>query len=367
MAWIPISGIVPQFTESGNQANGYVIKFYGPGTTTPLAVATDNTGGTTATNFLLNTEGYATNSGNIIVPHVEQNYKLALYLNQADADADATDSAEYIIDNLKGTTVSSGSITLADMATIPDGSFIMGNTVGNSYVSMTGNGSLSNGGVLQVTSVQANAIDQAGMQDDSVGADEIIDGSVGNDELASAVSDRLGPILISTTTPTAVGNIDLTLDTGTYSDFIIEIRGVFATVDAELYAIFGHTSGTVFYNTAADYRQSYHNAYAGQTFASTAQIELTGGDNVDQAGGGAFTGTLALYDVSSTLTPYSCEWVCNFKPDGAITANAIAGTAVLYKDQTDTGTNPQIDTVRLTWDSGNFTANGTIKLYGTPL
>ena len=60
MTWFPIGGICPQATEGGNQADGYVWKFYEAGTTTPLALATDSTGGTTTTNFLLDSEGYAT-------------------------------------------------------------------------------------------------------------------------------------------------------------------------------------------------------------------------------------------------------------------------------------------------------------------
>lgn len=100
MAWLPLSGIVPQATEAGNQANGYVLKFYEPGTTTPLAVSTNSTGTPTTTEFVLDAEGYTTLSGSRVVPHVDQTYKEVLYLNQADADADATGSAVYVVDNL---------------------------------------------------------------------------------------------------------------------------------------------------------------------------------------------------------------------------------------------------------------------------
>jgi len=98
--WMPISGRPLQETESGNQASGYVLKFYEPGTTTPLTMATDDTGGTTTTSFLLDTQGYTTNGGVIVTPHSTQSYKIILYLNQTDADADDTGSAVYVVDDI---------------------------------------------------------------------------------------------------------------------------------------------------------------------------------------------------------------------------------------------------------------------------
>jgi len=98
--WIPISGIVPQATANGNQANGMVLKFYEVGTLTPLAVSTNSTGSPTTTDFLLNTQGFTTLSTIIVIPHVSSDYKEVLYLDQADADADDTASAVYEIDNI---------------------------------------------------------------------------------------------------------------------------------------------------------------------------------------------------------------------------------------------------------------------------
>lgn len=100
MAFVPISGIVPQVTENGNQANGMVLKFYEPGTLTPLAVGIDSTGATLTTEFLISIEGYTTLSGNEEIPHVDQIYKIVLYLDQADADANDTGSAVYVIDDI---------------------------------------------------------------------------------------------------------------------------------------------------------------------------------------------------------------------------------------------------------------------------
>lgn len=98
--WIPIDGTVPQATISGNQANGMVLKFYEVGTLTPLSVATDSTGSTRTTEFVLNTQGYTTLSTVVVLPHVSTDYKIVLYLDQTDADANDTANAVYIIDNI---------------------------------------------------------------------------------------------------------------------------------------------------------------------------------------------------------------------------------------------------------------------------
>jgi len=115
MTWRPISGIVPQATANGNQSNGYVWKFYEVGTTTPLTVATSATGATTTTEFVLDSAGYSTLSGNRVIPHVDSAYKVVLYLNQADADANDTGSAVYVIDNIEVSDLEVASYkTLAD-------------------------------------------------------------------------------------------------------------------------------------------------------------------------------------------------------------------------------------------------------------
>ena len=100
MTWLPISGTLPQFTTDGEQANGYVLKFYQIGTTTPLTVSSSNTGTPTTTDFLLDTEGYTTLSAVRVIPHVQTGYKLICYLNQTDADANDTGSAVWTIDSI---------------------------------------------------------------------------------------------------------------------------------------------------------------------------------------------------------------------------------------------------------------------------
>jgi hypothetical protein len=67
-------------------------------------MATDFTGATTATSFVLNAAGYVSSGGSVIIPHVEKKCKLALYPTQAAADANS--GAIWTYDNIQ---VSTGS------------------------------------------------------------------------------------------------------------------------------------------------------------------------------------------------------------------------------------------------------------------
>ena len=117
MAWNPISLTVPHFTTStGALASGYVLKAYADGTTTNISFATDNTGGTTATSIALNARGEPEVSGNVVIPHIDQDFKIALYATQAAADADS--GAIWTVDNLAPylTTVNNDNWSGADLS-----------------------------------------------------------------------------------------------------------------------------------------------------------------------------------------------------------------------------------------------------------
>lgn len=103
MAWSPISNTVPQYSKNagGAAAADYYLKFYADGTTTPINMATDSTGGTTLAKCQLDSLGYPTTDGStIFVPHIDQDYKLALYTNSTDADNNTLASAAWVVDNL---------------------------------------------------------------------------------------------------------------------------------------------------------------------------------------------------------------------------------------------------------------------------
>ena len=101
MAWTGISNTVPQYEENGIAASGFYIKFYASGTVTPIPMAIDSTGVTTLAKCVLSTEGYPLNgSSAVFIPHIDQLYKIILYRNAADADADTTANAAWIVDAL---------------------------------------------------------------------------------------------------------------------------------------------------------------------------------------------------------------------------------------------------------------------------
>lgn len=366
MAWNAISGIVPQFTASGEQANGYVIKFYAAGTTTPLAVATDDTGGTTATNFPLNTQGYATHSGSPIVPHVNADYKLVLYLNQTDADANDTGSAVYVVDNIQGASASAGSIGLTELFTIDSGKIIIGGTSANAQYALSGDVTMTNAGVVSVNSVQAGVIDATALASNAVTTAKITDANVTFAKLASAISTGM-PQLLSSTTPTAAAYVDLALDTSTYRNFIIEVLNVSPATDAEFGAQFLHTTQTVAY-TSTDYRNGWDGQASSSSSVGVNRIRFTGTDNMEATGTHTLSGEIKLLDLGSTTTPYGGDSRITFKPGtGALTF--LYNRFVLNLDPTDTGTNPQVDGIRLGWTGSafgdtNFDATGTIRVYG---
>ena len=99
MSWTPISGSAVQYMQDSVAANDHYIKFYASGTTTPISMATDSTGGTTLAKAQFNAQGYAINgSGDEFIPHIDQKYKVVFYPNATDADNNAFANAVYNID-----------------------------------------------------------------------------------------------------------------------------------------------------------------------------------------------------------------------------------------------------------------------------
>lgn len=99
MAYSPIV-YPPQFHVSGSPASGYYLKAYKAGTTTAIQLATDRTGGTLVNKIQLNAEGRPEVSGNTVIPHLDQENKLALYPDETSADNDDTNSAIWIPDKI---------------------------------------------------------------------------------------------------------------------------------------------------------------------------------------------------------------------------------------------------------------------------
>lgn len=105
MAWLPISGTAPQYsTASNGLADDYYIKFYASGTTTPINMATDSTGGTKLAKCALSAEGYPITNplddSTKFIPHIDQDYRIVMYTNETDADNNTTASAAFNIDGM---------------------------------------------------------------------------------------------------------------------------------------------------------------------------------------------------------------------------------------------------------------------------
>ena len=108
MPYYPITGAPSQYEKANESpADGYYLKFYASGTSTPVFAAAN----TTATDengleqlfdkIKLNANGYPINaSGGVIVPHLDVAYKIVLYKTAADANANLTSSADWIVDGL---------------------------------------------------------------------------------------------------------------------------------------------------------------------------------------------------------------------------------------------------------------------------
>lgn len=100
MAWLPISGTVPQYINPATNApySGAVLKAYLVNSSTNTPFAVDAAATATASSIALNASGNPEVSGNVVIPHMDRNYKLALYPTQAAADADS--GAIWTIDNI---------------------------------------------------------------------------------------------------------------------------------------------------------------------------------------------------------------------------------------------------------------------------
>lgn len=100
MSWYPIAFLPPQYENaSGLPYSGAVLKAYAAGTSNVIPMATSYTGATTASSIALNASGYPVYNGDVIIPHVQENYKLMLYPTQAAADLNT--GALWTVDDIQ--------------------------------------------------------------------------------------------------------------------------------------------------------------------------------------------------------------------------------------------------------------------------
>lgn len=117
MTWYPISNAPIQYMDgNGDPYDDAVIKFYAAGTSTALTISADTSGTTTAAYATLDSSGYTNIDGSKAIIHVEQSYKMVLYPDQCNADADL--GAIWSLDNINPAI--SGTFTNATVTTYLD-------------------------------------------------------------------------------------------------------------------------------------------------------------------------------------------------------------------------------------------------------
>ena len=167
MAYAPISLITIQYQNPADNTpySGAVLKAYAAGTSTNIVMATDSSGATTFTSVALNSSGNPEHLGATIIPHIDQAYKIALYANQAAADADTP--SVWSIDNLTPSTstgvfttndASSSSVTNVISAThTTTGTPVAGIGVSYSWITETANGNNETGSIIESVSTDVSS------------------------------------------------------------------------------------------------------------------------------------------------------------------------------------------------------------------
>lgn len=112
MAYAPIAFTLPQYENYPN----WWMKAYEQGTTTPLSIATDATGGTLAAKIELDSDGFPQTAGSVrIIPFINGDYDLWLFPTAAEADANDTTNAIQLADNINAD--ASSSVTPSSIGT----------------------------------------------------------------------------------------------------------------------------------------------------------------------------------------------------------------------------------------------------------
>lgn len=127
MSYIPIEKIVPQYVDgNGKPYAGAVLKAYASGTSNNIPFAIDSDGTGLTSTISLNASGYPVVSGNVVIPHLDQNYKLALYPNQTSADSNS--NAVWVVDKivLSSASLSGGQLTGVGSGTARDSAASVG-------------------------------------------------------------------------------------------------------------------------------------------------------------------------------------------------------------------------------------------------
>lgn len=252
MAWSPISLAVPQYVDSnGTPYSGAVLKAYAAGTSTPISMATDSTGGTTVGSVALNASGYPAVSGNVIIPHVSANYKLALYPTQAAADANS--GALWSVDNLAPVGVFA---TLVNLAASTGAALI---------------GFIQAGAGAVLRTLQAKGRDVVSVKDFGAVGDGVTDDSAAFNAAIAYIKTRSPQQFV-------VGGGTIFVPAGIYliSEIVIDVFGIMLEGESAGYAAQHEAKGTRLYCTTGDFAVhiKYTTAMSGAHGSGLRNIEV---------------------------------------------------------------------------------------------
>ncbi|MCC2615927.1 hypothetical protein LJ739_06710 [Aestuariibacter halophilus] len=127
MSWYPIAFTIPQYVGVSN----YWLKFYVPGTTTAISMATASEGTTTIARAEINVEGFPkTSGGALFIPYIDQAYDLYAFPTSAEADANDTTNAVKLADNVNPVVKTTGGKQYLNLASaIADTSLLVDDVV----------------------------------------------------------------------------------------------------------------------------------------------------------------------------------------------------------------------------------------------
>ena len=132
MGFQPIAKTAVQYVDlNGDPFSGAVLKAFKAGTTTPILMATDTTGTTTATDAALNAQGYPEITSTQIIPHFDEAYKLSLFPDQAAADSN-TGAIWTHDNNALGLTFGQSTVTITSNTILTQA------THANSHINVSG-------------------------------------------------------------------------------------------------------------------------------------------------------------------------------------------------------------------------------------
>jgi len=115
MSYVPIARTVPQYMDrNGDPYSGAVLKAYLSGTSESQSFSLDDNGTALVSHITLNASGYPEVSENVVIPRLNNTYKLALYPTKAAADSNS--GAIWIQDNIQTTYQTLGGEELENIA-----------------------------------------------------------------------------------------------------------------------------------------------------------------------------------------------------------------------------------------------------------